>query len=114
VKDVYGGVVVNALDRNAKHGKKHVAKAIRELITEHKKLWIDGVIGARNLLVHPTRGAQQLMFELQVESRDGLLLYRNAVPPHVGSAPISDYAVARVEDIKGFSSSLLTKLREAA
>lgn len=113
-KDVYGGAIVNALNRNAKHEKKRVATAIKELITEHKKLWIDDVIGTRDLLVHPSRGAHQLMFRLQVENRDGLLVYEDAVPPHIEGVQISDYAAARVENVKGFSSSLLTELRKAA
>ena len=113
-KDVYGGKVLNALDRNAKHGKKGGATAIKGLITEHKELWIDEVIGSRDLLVHPSRAAQQLMFELQVESRNGALVYLGAAPPHVGTVAINQYAAARVDDIKQFSSSLLSGLRQAS
>ena len=113
-KDVYGGKVLNALDHNAKPGKKGVATAIKELITEHKGLWIDEVIGSRDILVHPSRGAQQLMFELQVESRNGALVYLSAAPPPVGTVAINKYAAARVDDIKRFSSSLQSELRKTA
>ena len=111
---VCGGKVLNALDSNAKHGKKRVATAIRELIKEHKELWIDNAIGSRDLLIHPSRGAQQLMFELQVKSRNGVLVYLGAAPPHVGTVAINEYAAARVDDIKRFSSSLLIKLLKAS
>lgn len=113
-KAVYGGAVLNALDRNAKKGKQRVAIAIRKLITKHKGLWIDEAIGSRDLLVHPSRGVQQLMFELQVEDRYGTLVLVDLVAPHVGTVAINKYAQARVGDIKQFSSLLLGELRQVA
>ncbi|KPJ65202.1 MAG: hypothetical protein AMJ43_11160 [Coxiella sp. DG_40] len=66
-KNIYGGTVLNALERNACSNKKEVAKALKGLIIKHKQLWIDEVIAARDILVHPLEGVHQLMFELRMK-----------------------------------------------
>jgi hypothetical protein len=65
-KDQYGGRVLNALKDNAIKGKKEVAAKINALISKHKNLWIDQVIMARDLLVHPQRGRYQLKTDTRV------------------------------------------------
>lgn len=55
MKDVYGGRVLNALGNNAQKNKKDAAAKLEAMISEHKKLWIDQVILARNQLIHPKK-----------------------------------------------------------
>lgn len=111
VKSLYGGTVLNALDNNVSASKKHIARSLKDLIGEHKRLWIDEVIKSRDLLVHPTRGIHQLMFEIQLENRDGTLVYKDALPPCVGRQTISDYSAARIESMKQFAQVFLAALR---
>jgi len=113
-KGVYGGVVINALENNVKKGKEPVAAALRALVTSHKKLWIDDAINSRDLLVHPMRGAQQLMFEIRVESHDGSLVYLGALPPRVGERTIGRYAADQISNVRDLSTSLLQELRKSA
>lgn len=113
VKGVYGGAVINALDRNVKKGRAQVAAAIKALLIQQKAGWIDDLIQFRDLLTHPLRGAQQLMFGLQVELRDGKLVYVDATPPQIGNQPIATYAVERLADATALSSNLLAALLRA-
>ena len=112
--DVYGGVVVNALGSNVSEGKERVAAAIKALLLKHKSQWIDYAIGSRDLLVHPSRWAQQLMFEIQLESRDGDLVYVGARPPHVGETSIDRYTMEQIENARELSTILMRELRKAA
>jgi hypothetical protein len=113
-KGVYGGSVINALENNVRKGKEAVAAAVKDLAMKHKALWIDAAIASRDVLVHPLRGAQQLMFEIRIETSNGSLVYLDAVPPHVGETPIAQYTAERVEHVRQFSVELLEELRNAA
>lgn len=113
-RSVYGGSVINALENNVRKGKEAVAAAVKDLVMKHKALWIDGAIASRDVLVHPLRGVQQLMFEIRIEISNGSLVYLDAVPPHVGETPIAIYTVEQVEHIRQFSAKLLEELRKAA
>jgi len=112
-KSVYGGVVLNALDSNATSQKKGTAAEVAQLVREHKAMWIDETIQTRDLLVHPPRGQQQVMFELHLGVRNGMLELCETLPPHVGDISIEKYASARLENIREFSSALLAQLRSA-
>lgn len=109
--EVYGGTVLNALDNNARVGKKQVAALLRELIASQKQLWIDDVIRSRDRLVHPVHGAHQLMFEIRVTSHGGSLVYREVIPPQAGGQAIDHYAAARLENAKEFAQAFLAGLR---
>lgn len=106
-KDQYGGRVLNALRGNAAKGRKEVAARLKALISEHKNLWIDQVILARNLLVHPEKGMHQLMFNLELLEKDGALLCLKVHPPEINSKPIHEYAQETLKQITWFSSSFL-------
>jgi len=110
-KGVYGGVVINALDRNVKKGRGPIAEAIKTLFLQHKARWADDLIQFRDLLVHPLRGAQELMFELKLESRDGALQYVDATPPSVGGQSIGAYVVQRLTDARELCTGVLVELR---
>ncbi len=108
---VYGGNVLNALEHNVSPGKKQQAGAITELIGNHKQLWIDEAVAARHLLVHPTRGAHQLMFQLELTSgSDGRLRCRTALAPQVHGVPIDCYCNGRIDDITDFARAFLLHL----
>ena len=110
-KDTYGGSVINALSNNVCAEKKQIAQTIKDLIETHKKKWIDDAIKARNLLVHPTEGIHQLMFHMVLESYEGSLNLKTAVPPSVGDQTIDKYAKSQVENIEDFCKSFLRSLR---
>ena len=110
--DIYGGRVLNRLSNNVVSGRTEVAQQLFDLISEHKQTWIDEVIGARDLLIHPTKGAHQLMFHMELEVVDGEVVYKDAVPPIVGDEPIDRYAAKRLADIKEFSLAFLGAIRK--
>ncbi len=113
-KGVYGGAVLNMLERNATSRKKEIARALRELIAEHKDRWIDQAISARDALIHPTQGAQQVMFQIQLTLYEGHLVYEDAVPPSVDGQSIEEYSRAQLENTKSFAESFLARLRPDA
>ena len=109
---VYGATVLNALSNNACADKKQTAKKIKELILSNKINWIDNVIQARDLLVHPLEGSHQIMFEIQLKSSGNTLIYKNATAPSIGSMSIDKFAKKQIENIEFFSKLFLKELRE--
>ncbi len=109
--DCPGGRVIKCLQRNVRADKKDTARKVIDLIRCHKALWIDGAIAARDLLIHPARGAQQLMFQLDLnygaEAPDW-----STLPPHVGDEAIDTYCGRRIEHAREFSTAFLAILRE--
>lgn len=101
---------MNTLRGNAVKPKKELAASLQELIQKHKILWIDEVIHARDLLVHPEKGMHQLMFNLEILERNGALFCLKANPPEINSKPINEYAQETLRQITGFSSSFLALL----
>ncbi|MFC1509192.1 hypothetical protein ACFL60_05850 [Candidatus Omnitrophota bacterium] len=110
VKDNYGGRVLNVLRCNAVKERKDVAAKFDALILEHKKLWIDEVIRARDQLVHPEKGMHQLMFNLEFSEKDGTLFCDKVHPPVINSKPIHVYAQGTLKQITEFSSHFLALL----
>lgn len=108
---IYGGRVLNALGGNSCAGNKEIADRLKELVADHKQRWIDEVISSRDLLIHPTKGAHQLMFELRLAIRDGLLVYEDAVPPSVGDQTVDRYSAAQLENTKHFAQAFIAALR---
>ena len=113
-KKVYGGKVLNALRENAVKNKKVIAASLSSLISEHKDLWIDQLIFARDLLVHPEKGMHQLMFSLEFTEQHGQLVCLKVHPPQIGSEPVYSYAAETFKHLTAFSSSFLALTRGAA
>ncbi len=113
-KRVFGGVVLNALERNVPKEHKSIAEAVRTLLLEHKARWIDDVIATRDALIHPARGVYQLMFELIIRRENDTLVLLEARPPHAVTQPIHAYASERVVDARELATSLLNEIRGAA
>ena len=112
-KDVLGGKIVNALSNNVVKGRNEAAHKIAALILDHKSCWIDQAIHTRDFLVHPSRGAQQLMFKLDIVEANGLLVCRGAFPPEIDSVPIQAYAKTSMANIAAFSVAFLALLKGA-
>ncbi len=108
---IYGGTVLNALENNACSDKKTIAKNIHALINSHKGKWIDNVIEARDLLIHPKKGMHQVMFEMKLKSVNNALVYENAVPPSIGNMNIDRYAKKQIINIEEFSKVFLNELQ---
>ena len=113
-KEIYGGRVLNALRGNATKERKDVAAKLGALISEHKKAWIDQLILARDLLVHPKKGMHQLMFNLELAEKDGTLICIKAHPPEINSQPIHLYAQDTLNQVAAFSSSFLAAARNSS
>jgi len=113
-QDTYGGRVLNALRNNAQKEKKDAAAKLDAMISEHKKLWIDQVILARDQLIHPEKGMLQLMFHLEFEEKANSLVCVKANPPEIDSTPIHLYAQDILKQAAVFSMSYLGLLREPA
>lgn len=107
---VYGGRVLNALNRNVSAKRADTANVIAELIVNHKDTWIDDVIKARNLLVHPEKGLHQLMFRLHLVTQGQDLLCQAIVPPHVGNTRIDDYVSKQIGNMEVFALDFLNQL----
>lgn len=113
-QNAYGGKVLNALENNVSNTRKEVAAKVRALISEHKALWIDQAILARDQLIHPEKGMHQLMFQLDfAEQANGLACVRVS-PPAIGSEPIDQYSERILKHAQAFSSSFLGLLHEVA
>jgi len=113
-QDAYGGKVINALDNNAVSNRKTTAVRIRGLIAEHKSLWIDRAIQARDLLIHPEKGMHQLMFQLDFVTNGDTIVCQRMRPPMIGPDSVDDYALSTLTHAESFSLKLLTLLQEAA
>ena len=112
-KGNYGATVLNALSNNVSDGKKQIAQTISKLISTHKDKWIDDVIRSRDLLVHPTKGIHQLMFEMVLESHENSIILKSAVPPAVGDQSIDNYAKSQVGNIEEFCIEFIKSLRDS-
>ena len=111
-QNVYGGSVLNALRNNARRDRKELAEKIVALLNEHKEIWIDQVIEARDLLTHPKVGMHQLMFNFECDEKDGALVCQ-INPPAVHSISIDQYAQTILEQAKSFSSVFVALLQQA-
>ena len=114
VKNIYGGKVLNALAKNAVRHKEPIARKIRTLVTEHKTLWINEVIQARDWLIHPEMGIHQLTFQLEFIEEGSNLVCTQILRPTVGTVAIDEYAERVLQHVQIFTSLFLGLLREAA
>jgi len=112
--DVYGGRVLKSLRNNAVKERKELAGKIEALVLDQKMAWIDGVIAARDQLVHPVKGMHQLMFSLEFSQKNGSLVFVRAHPPEINAKPIHHFAQAVLEQATAFSSNFLALLNEKA
>ncbi len=112
-QDVYGGKVLNALTNNASTDRKAIAAQAAELISQHKKAWIDQAVFARDQLIHPNKGMHQLMFHLDFATKGDKLACVRVTPPQIDSMLIDQYAQKILKNAKEFSSAFLALFRDA-
>ena len=110
----YGGRVLNMLKGNAsKDGKESAAKMV-DLISNHKALWIDKAIMARDDLIHPQKGVYPFMFHLEFVEQESSLACVRVSPPVIGSEAVHEYAYRVLKYAHQFSSSILAILHPEA
>ncbi len=108
---VVGGEVLHALAHKRNPLRAEAAEKIRELLLEQKGVWIDQAVEARDYLGHPTRGAPQVMWELEMKLADNSLLCDRVVPPHVGHQSFDTYAANVVAACEALATTILAELR---
>ncbi len=111
-QNIYGGKVLNALTNNASKKRNETAARIKALIMEHKALWLDQAIFARDQLIHPEIGMNQLMFQLHFMEQGNSLTCVKINPPVIGSMAIDKYADQILKNIQTFSYDFLGLLSE--
>ena len=111
-QNIYGGKVLNALSNNASKNRKEIAAKMEALIIEHKSLWLDQAIFARDQLIHPEIGMHQLMFQLQFNKQGDNLNCVKVRPPVIDSKVIDQYAKLVLEHIQIFASNFIGLLRD--
>ena len=112
--NVYGGRVINALRNNASRDHKALATQLAALISEHKGVWIDRAIDARDQLIHPKEGMHQLMFQLDFVEVEGKLACARVKPPNIDSVPIDKYAKQVLGHATVFVKAFLELVGEGA
>ena len=108
----YGGRVLNQLtEKNACKYRWATADRIGRYLRNQKSVWIDRAVGARDVLVHPTRGMWQLMFEFELGEKDGRLAVVGIHPPAIYEQPIDEYARQTLQHAKSFTTGFLELVR---
>ena len=105
--DEYGGRFLNCLENNTEGTKKDVATRLEKLTRNHKKLWIDGLIRARDELTHPTKGALQCMIEMHVDASADRVVLSGVSPPVVAGKPVDEYVGQVNQRSQEFARSML-------
>lgn len=113
-KNIYGGSVLKALQNNVPKERKEEAAKIEALLYEHKEKWIDQLINARDLLIHPQHGVPQLMLHFDCEEKDGKLVCTRINPPSIDSTPIDQYTQRTLKQARTFASELISLLQDVA
>ena len=111
-KDVFGGEVLNILNNNSIASYKQKAEEIHDFLFIQKKIWIDDLIFFRNKFVHIEEGAHQAMFLMEFDIKNNRLVFKNAQPPSINEITIDDYCKNKLENIRGFSISILKEIRK--
>lgn len=111
-RGVYGGRVLNAINNNAVKEKKSIAIKVNDLILDTKKLWIDDLIYARDLMIHPLKGMDQLMFHLELVEKDNALVCKRINFPEIKSIPIHIYSRNTLNQMAAFSENFMKLLQK--
>ena len=111
--DNVGAKIMRILSNNAQKQKKHVAMRIHDLICDHKKVWIDDVVNARNSFIHPERGLTKVMFRLDIYEADGELTLGRILKPSINDEDFDIYARNTLSRLKEFSVKCIQYLKSA-
>lgn len=110
VNDDPGRRVLNALGCPIK-GREDTAARVSALITTHKRLWIDEVVGLRHSLTHPTANVELLMFKLNMAPKGNDLECRSIAIPCVGRIVITAYTDDMLRKSEDFAREYLSLIR---
>ena len=86
---------------------------MHNLICEHKKLWIDHVVGGRDALVHPESGLSRVMFALDVVEANEQLVLRKILKPSFGEKEFDVYARETLGMVERFSKGCMKCIKGA-
>jgi hypothetical protein len=111
--DNVGAKLLRTLSNNAQRSKKRVAMLIHDLICDHKKVWIDAVVNARDSLIHPERGLTKVMFGLDLYEADGELRLGRIFKPSFNDEDFDIYARNTLSRLKEFSVKCIEYLKSA-
>ena len=105
--DKVGGRLLNMLTNNTNKPKRDAAAVLHDLICEHKKIWIDQVVGGRDALVHPESGLSRVMFALDVVETGEQLVLRRILKPSFGEKEFHVYARETLGMVERFSKGCI-------
>jgi hypothetical protein len=111
--DNVGAKLLRMLSNNAQEPKKHAAMLIHDLICEHKKVWIDDVVNARDSFIHPERGLIKVMFGLDLYEANGELRLGRILKPSFDNEDFDIYARNTLSRLEGFSIKCIEYLKSA-
>jgi hypothetical protein len=109
--DAVGGKVLGMLENNVQGPKKHIAENIHGLIREHKKLWIDSVVEARDQLTHPQLGLSCVMLSLDLYEANGELILGKVQVPTFRGEVFSVFARNTLSMLETFSIKCMDYLK---
>jgi len=111
--DDVGRTVLHILAHNAAKSKKEIAIRLHGLICDHKKLWIDHIVDARDAFVHPEGGLAKVMFALDLHEAEGNLVLSNIIKPSFNNQEFDVYARKVLDMVEEFSKKCIQYLRGA-
>lgn len=111
--DKLGGRLLNMLSCNANKLRRDSAQLLYNLISEHKKLWIDQAVDPRDAFVHPERGLSKVMFALDLLEIGGELVLHKILKPSFLEKEFDIYAHETVTMVEAFSRKCIEYIKTA-
>lgn len=108
-----GGAIINILQNNTVSSKKVQSQKTIELIKEHKRKWIDDIVSARDLLIHPTKGMSQVTFQLRIDGKNDELERAEIILPQFKGINLAEYFHDVLQELEKFSVEFLKIIRES-
>lgn len=108
-----GAKLLHMLSNNAQESKKHVAIHIHELLCDHKNIWIDDAVNARDSFIHPEQGLTKVMFGLKLYEANGELKIDRILKPSFKDEDFDIYAKNTLSMLEEFSVKCIEYLKSA-
>jgi hypothetical protein len=107
---IIGGKLLKMLDRNTSN--KEIAQKAKTLLNIAKNIWMDDFITSRDLLVHPSKGFQQIAVGFDMIEQGNEIAISNIIYPRVGNLSIFEYGDQLVKHISDFSVQFINILKK--
>lgn len=101
-----GGELLHSLKNKA--NDKQIAESLLELIVMQKESWIDDAVNARDSLAHPEKGLLQIMFQLEIISKNSEIELTGIRKPSIGTTNFDQWADETFKNLNVFSKSLIS------